>query len=278
MSDDPNKDIFGGDPADKDGQVEPEITPTEPEPADGEPDDTVVFGDDPAGEPGGEPEPTDDDDAKKRAAFYQDRHQKTMQTLKELDPSLYHAIREQYREPEPGPKEPEPGVVVGDIDADFDPRELMRKLDNLPKAIEEAATKAQRDAVLRDRYAQETSSVEQKLAGFVKENKVPEDELKAAFREVQMLGIDTSQLGGPSAAARALVKELQYGAVMRHTQGDSTEAAAKATAQAKATLLASQPGAGAAPTLRSKSEKEAFLNKMESLGSSDVKEEIFGKK
>ena len=210
----------------------------------------------------GEPEPQqgdagtqqgDDQGKKDTEAHFQARYQAVMETLKQLNPTVYDRVREQVRSqfkgtapdtkasPEPNTA-PDDTMLRDDVTiADLTPRQLQ--------ALIQTATRATVQNEFQSLNVQaESVQATKLLENMAEQLGLAEEDAQQAIEEAGLLGIDVNQPGGPTRWARAVASQMMLRALLKQSQDAGANAKREAERKGReAALTQRPPGAGGAP-------------------------------
>lgn len=214
----------------------------------------------------------------KTAAFFQDKYQKAMATLKEKAPAVYEEVT---GKPVVEKKVDVSTKVAPDTRGyenlwdDINPADVKRISEeglnaaDIAKITKQAAKDATREALAeRDgsrTYENELRDANKICSEYAESIGATDEQIAAAKRELDSYGVDGRRLGGPTTKARILIKELD--SIMRetHVQGRVTDAERIATEKARKLKSTLQPGGGGAPTPGEKSSQRQKLERMDAI-------------
>lgn len=214
-----------------------------------------------------------DDDTQK---FYQTAYQNVLRELKEINPEIHNQVKERLKADRK--KETIPQEKPKQEPADEDDLAVLRRIikETVGDVMGEYNDRQAR-IVEERQVAEETIKAESALAKFIDETKFPKESLEDIYKEVRALNIDITSPGGPTAAAKAIIKEIQLQQLQGHIKQKVVEAQTDAINKTKALKDVAQPNAGASPTPRAKTDTEKLLESMQlAAGNPQANKEVFG--
>ena len=198
-------------------------------------------------------------EAKKTAAFYQDRHQKFLSRMKVVAPTETAAAQQDLKETPAAPAEEGEEKFVSDLTVN----ELSQLVQNNTKKVNDEYLKKNRDIVNENaRLQEERQVVSGELLNYSKELGLTKDDLtkiaNEAREEMEEQGrFDVNKVGDTAALSRIVADRL----LLKHYQQDS----GKKKAETIDTISAENPPKAPIPTKKPLTKSQTHLKTLQGL-------------